>query len=59
MKKPGEQLLGLSMGNHKDVIPLAEVPDRDLRIIIELLLEKQGLVIIREQTPDYTSYELC
>ena len=52
MKKP-------AMENYKDVIPLAEVPDRDLRIIIELLLEKQGLVIIREQTPDYTSYELC
>lgn len=44
------------MANYQQPVSLDDVPDHQLRDVLRGLLDLLCLQIIREQTPDYTSY---
>ena len=46
------------MNQWEDVVRAVDLPAEDLASILDTLMERLGLRIVREQTPDYTSYEL-
>lgn len=46
------------MNQYQQKIKIDEVPDYRLSEIVGMLLERLNLEIIREETPDYTSFEL-
>lgn len=46
------------MNQWQDVVRAADLSTEDLASILDTLIERLGLRIVREQTPDYTSYEL-
>lgn len=46
------------MKQWQDVVRAVDLPAEDFASVIDTLLERLGLRIVREQTPDYTSYEL-
>ncbi len=46
------------MNDWQDIIRAVDLPPEDLASVLDSLLERLGLQIVREQTPDYTSYEL-
>ena len=46
------------MNQWEDVVRAADLPPEDLASILDTLIERLGLRIVREATPDYTSYEL-
>lgn len=48
----------IGVNHYRQVITLDDVPDRQLRNILAQLLDHLHIQIIREQTPDYTIYEL-
>jgi hypothetical protein len=37
---------------------LKEVPDDELRDVLTALLDQLGMVVYRDQTPEYTLYEV-
>ena len=47
-----------TMTQWQDIVRAADLPAEDLAGVLDTLLERMGLKIVREQTPDYTSYEL-
>jgi hypothetical protein len=46
------------LDRYREVTPLSDVPDKDLRLVLVALLDHLGVEIVREATPDYTSYEV-
>lgn len=46
------------LGPYQDIVELEDIPDSDIKDILAQLIDLMGFEIIREQTPDYTSYEL-
>ena len=48
----------MSMNAWQEPVRAADLPPQELASVLDLLLERLGLQIVREQTPDYTSYEL-
>lgn len=46
------------MNQWESVVRAADLSTEDLASILDKLIERLGLRIVREQTPDYTSYEL-
>lgn len=50
--------MALRMSNYQCLVSAKELPAEDLRLLFDQLLVRLGLEIVREQTPDYTAYEL-
>jgi hypothetical protein len=48
----------MALNQYRATVPLSEVPDDQIRHILQAVLNHLRLEIIREQTPDYESYEL-
>lgn len=46
------------MTQWEETVRAVDIPPEDLASLLDTLLERLGLRIVREQTPDYTSYEL-
>lgn len=46
------------MNDWQETVRAVDLPPEDLAGVLDALLERLGLQIVREQTPDYTSYEL-
>lgn len=42
----------------QDIVHAVDLPVEDLAFIVDALVKRLGLHIVREQTPSYTSYEL-
>lgn len=42
----------------QEKITINEVPERDLRDVLQTLFDHLGLDLIREAGPDYTAYEI-
>lgn len=47
-----------ALSQWEDVVRAEQIPLEDHPAILDKLVEHLGLKIVREQTPDYTSYEL-
>ena len=48
----------MGMNAWQEPVRAADLPPQELASVLDLLLDRLGLQIVREQTPDYTSYEL-
>ena len=47
-----------AMRQWQDTVRAVDLPPEDLALVIDTLIARLGMQVIREQTPDYTSYEL-
>lgn len=48
----------MALDQYREIVPLKDIPDNHLRLVLEALLEHLGVEIVREQTPEYTNYEM-
>lgn len=48
----------LKLSNYQRTVSAKELQADDLRLLLDQLLRRLNLQIVREQTPDYTAYEL-
>ena len=46
------------MEQWQDIVRATELPSDEVRPVLDALLERMGLCIVREETPDYTTYTL-
>ena len=48
----------LKLPKYQERIGLSDVPDEDLKLVLVALIDYLNVEIVREQTPDYTSYDI-
>ena len=49
---------GRSLGRWEGYASVEQLNPDDLKLVIQLILDRMGVDLICESTPDYTSYEL-
>ena len=48
----------MKLGPYQETVPISEVPPEHLPELLAALIEYLNVVIVREQTPDYASYDV-
>ncbi len=48
----------MKLTQYQEIIVSTDLPSVDIPLVLFLLIERLNLEIVRESTPDYTSYEI-